>query len=98
MRPWPRLVCSAALGLVGFFVAAPLLVPDDAAAAARQRSTRAKAQPKGPQCPQAGVHVTSFAKVVSGTSFLTTDGVEVRLAGVLAPDQDGAPVASSEVE
>ena len=96
MRRWPRLVRIAALGLIGFCVAAPVLALDNAEAAARQRATRAKAIPKGPQCPQAGAHTASFARVVSGTSFLTTDGAEIRLAGVLAPGEDGQPAAATE--
>jgi endonuclease YncB( thermonuclease family) len=98
VRRWPTLVRIAALGVLGVLVATPLLAPNTADAAARQRTTRAPAAPKGPQCPRAGAHAASFAKVVSGTSFLTTDNIEIRLAGVLAADQDGQPLAASQSE
>ena len=63
----------------------------EADAASKHRASRAKAAVKEPPCPQAGTQAVSFAKAVSGTSFLTTDGVEVRLSGVLAAGEDGQP-------
>ena len=96
MRRWPRLVRNAAVGLMAASLVGPMLAPHDAHAAARARTVRAKAAPKGPQCPQVGTHAVSFDKVLSGTSFLTTDGVEIRLAGVIAPDEDGQPLATSQ--
>ena len=39
-----------------------------------------------------------FAKALSGTSFATQDGREVRLAGVLAPAESGETVASTAVD
>src|SRR5689334_5581167 len=99
MRRWPRLVHNAALALMAAGLAAPFFSPDYADGATRQRTTtRAKAAPKGPQCPQSGTRTTSLGKIVSGTSFLTADGVEIRLAGVLASDQDGQPLAASQAE
>lgn len=89
------LVRSAALALMAAAVVGASLAPDSADAAARQRASRAKAAPKGPQCPEAGTHAASFAKIVSGTGFLTTTGEEIRLAGVLAPDEDGQTLASA---
>jgi micrococcal nuclease len=78
-------------------MAATALSPDDAAAAARKRAA-SRTAPKGPQCPAAGSRAVVFAKALSGTSFTTQDGQEIRLAGVMAPDQAGESVSPSQTE
>lgn len=40
-------------------------------------------------CPSSGLQPARFASALSGESFRTSDGEEVRLAGVLAPVSDG---------
>ena len=49
----------------------------------------AKAAAKGPECPTAGTRVVGFARAVDGSGFLTPDGEEIRLSGVLAPGAGG---------
>jgi micrococcal nuclease len=64
---------------------------------AASRST-AKAPPKAPECPLTGTRVVGFARAVDGGGFLTADGEEVRLAGILAPGaggEDASETASS---
>lgn len=39
-----------------------------------------------------------FAKALDGTTFLTTDGMEVRLAGVLAPGEGGETLSALEAD
>jgi endonuclease YncB( thermonuclease family) len=89
-----RLAAIAALAVSGA-VASTALSPDDATAAARKRAA-SRTAPKGPQCPVAGSRAVVFAKALNGTSFTTQDGLEIRLAGVMAPDQNGeSPSASA---
>ena len=49
----------------------------------------AKAQAKTPECPLSGTRVVGFARVVDSGGFLTVDGEEVRLSGILAPGAGG---------
>ena len=85
-----RLSRSAFLGTLagGLAIVATLSVAicADASAASRKRTIPAPA----PQCPSAGASRVNFAKAIDGSTFLTTDGREVRLAGVLASDTETA--------
>jgi endonuclease YncB( thermonuclease family) len=49
---------------------------------------------KAPECPLNGARVVGFARALEGAAFMTADGEEVRLAGVLALGA-GGEVASS---
>jgi len=46
------------------------------------------------ECPTSGARVVSFAKVTDGGGFVTADGEEVRLAGIIAPGRGGEAVLS----
>jgi len=48
---------------------------------------------KAPECPLAGARVVGFARALDGGGFLTADGEEVRLAGILAPGAGGEAVS-----
>jgi endonuclease YncB( thermonuclease family) len=72
---------AAALAAAGLLFAA-------ACPAFAARAPKAKAAPP-PPCPQMGSEAVSLAKVLSGDSVTTSDGREIRLAGVLAPGSDG---------
>ena len=50
-----------------------------------------RSAPKGPQCPTEGTRVVTFAKTVDG-GFLTGEGEEVRLSGILFPGGGGETV------
>jgi endonuclease YncB( thermonuclease family) len=63
----------------------------DAAAAAR-RST-----PAQPKCPLVGAKVASFSKLIGAGNFVTGDGTEVKLAGVLFPGAGGESVRQDQV-
>ena len=52
---------------------------------------------KAPECPLAGARVVGFARALDGGGFLTADGEEVRLAGILAPGAGGEAVRSNAV-
>jgi len=79
-------------GLLAAF-AASALGADDASATSRKRTSRAA---EGPQCPASGARAVGFAKALDGSVFVTTDGAEVRLAGVLAPGEGGEPISRSQ--
>jgi endonuclease YncB( thermonuclease family) len=57
--------------------------------AANESIAASQSVPKTPECPAAGTHVVGFARAVDGGGFLTADGEEVRLSGVLAPGAGG---------
>jgi endonuclease YncB( thermonuclease family) len=82
----------AGCGLLALFAAAAV-APQDGAAAARKVTGR-KAPPAGPRCPVSGTAMASLAKVLDGETFLTADGREVRLAGVLAQGAGGEAALS----
>src|SRR5262245_34356566 len=44
---------------------------------------------KAPECPSAGTRVVTFARAVDGGGFVTVDGEEIRLSGVLPPGEGG---------
>jgi micrococcal nuclease len=50
---------------------------------------------KQPECPAAGTRVVSFARAVDGGGFVTADGEEIRLSGIL-PFGDGGETQSSD--
>ena len=82
----------AGCGLLVLFAASAVL-PDDASAASRKRTSRKAIA--GLQCPASGTGAVGVAKVLDGGTFVTTDGREVRLAGVLAPGAGGESVSPS---
>lgn len=43
-----------------------------------------------PDCPASGTVPVEFSRAVSASSFMTGDGREIRLAGVIGPGEDGA--------
>ena len=49
------------------------------------------------ECPARGTQPVSFARVMDGAGFVTAEGVEIRLAGILARD-GGGEVASPEAQ
>jgi micrococcal nuclease len=49
-----------------------------------------------PPCPSGGTQATSFARALSGDSFVAADGSEIRLAGILAVGSDGPGLSSAE--
>jgi endonuclease YncB( thermonuclease family) len=63
---------------------------------AAERSTAAsRATAKAPECPMSGARVVSFARAADGGGFITTDGEEVRLSGVLAPSAGGEAASTT---
>jgi micrococcal nuclease len=80
----------AGCGLIALFAALAVL-PGDVSAASRKRTPRKAIA--GPQCPASGTAAIDLAKVLDGETFVSTDGKEVRLAGVLAPGADGERVS-----
>ena len=69
----------------------------DADAASRRAPAR-RAAAKAPQCPTAGSQTVVFSKAVNGSTFVTPDGMQVRLAGVLAPGEGGETVSQDKAE
>jgi endonuclease YncB( thermonuclease family) len=89
-----RLFCALASGLLAILAAS--VITSDVSAASRKRPTHAVV--KGPSCPTSGIRSVGFAKALDGETFTTTDGTQVRLAGVLAPPEtrDGALPSTAE--
>jgi endonuclease YncB( thermonuclease family) len=79
-------VCGA---LAAFAMSAGM--PNDASGASRKPAKTVAVL----QCPSTGTRSIGFAKAVDGITFLTTDGKEVRLAGVLAPGSEGKTPSSA---
>jgi hypothetical protein len=50
-----------------------------------------------PSCPSAGAVSASFVAAVSAASFRTSDGKEIRLAGVVGSGEDSEPSLPEEV-
>ena len=50
------------------------------------------------QCPAEGSRVVAFARALDGAGFLTSEGEEVRLAGVLAPGAGGEAESQSTAD
>ena len=65
--------------------------------AAEQSTAASRVAAKGPECPSSGSRVAGFARAVDGGGFLTTDGDEVRLSGILAPGAGGEAAAASAI-
>lgn len=80
---------------LGAAVAVTAFAPGDAAAAAARKRAATRSTAQAPQCPTLGSRTVVFAKALSGTSFATQDGLEIRLAGVMAPGESGEAVAAS---
>jgi micrococcal nuclease len=78
--PWQRWAFALVLACIAGIAA------NNSVAASR---SVAKAPAKGPECPTAGTRVVSFAHAVDGGGFLTGEGEEIRLSGVLAPGAGG---------
>lgn len=69
---------------------AALFADDSFAAARRSAATE-------PKCPTIGTKVVTFSKLIDNASFVTGDGVEVKLAGVLAASAGGETVAGDQL-
>src|SRR5262249_35751003 len=80
-RSQRRILPARASTSVGV-IAAALVSP---AMPAASRPIAAKPQ----ACPTAGTRVVSFGKAVDGGGFLTSEGEEVRLAGIIAIGKGG---------
>ena len=80
---------------LGAAVAVTAVAPGDAAAAAARKRAASRPAVQPPQCPTLGSRPVVFAKTLSGTSFATQDGLEIRLAGVMAPGESGETVTPS---
>ncbi len=52
--------------------------------AAHESLAASRTVAKAPECPLNGVRVVGFARTLDGGGFITTDGEEVRLSGILA--------------
>jgi endonuclease YncB( thermonuclease family) len=50
---------------------------------------------RAPECPLNGTRVVSFTRALDGGAFATSDGEEVRLAGILAYGSGGEPLSES---
>jgi micrococcal nuclease len=72
-----------------------LTVAGIAVAPAREVSAASRSVAKAPECPSAGTRVVGFARAVDGEVFVTADGEEVRLAGIL-PLGAGGEAASPD--
>jgi len=57
--------------------------------AAHESTAASRSVAKAPECPTAGTRVVGFARAVDGGGFMTADGEEVRLSGILAPGAGG---------
>ena len=76
-----------------------LLVPADGDAASRKATAASRAAAaKIPQCPSAGTRSVIFAKALDGSSFVTPDGMEIRLAGVLSPGEGGETLSHPQAD
>jgi len=54
-----------------------------------------RAAAKAPECPTSGTRVVSFARAADGGGFITVDGEEVRLSGILAPGAGGEAASAT---
>jgi micrococcal nuclease len=77
-----RFFRALACGLLAVLAAS---VFTEVSAASRKRPSHTVV--KGPSCPISGMRSVGFAKALDGETFTTTDGTQVRLAGVLAPPE-----------
>jgi endonuclease YncB( thermonuclease family) len=93
MRMIGRWTCAGALlSIVAF-------VPADGDAASRKATAASRAAAaKAPQCPSAGSRSVVFAKALDGSSFVTPDGMEIRLAGVLSPGEGGETLSATQAD
>jgi endonuclease YncB( thermonuclease family) len=87
-----RLACGVLALLTGV-----TLVLADAEAATRRAPAR-RAVAAAPQCPSVGTQTVVFAKAVNGSTFSTPDGMQVRLAGVLAPGERGESLSPGQAD
>src|SRR5258708_12235040 len=74
------------------------MVPAPADAASRKAAASRAAAAKAPQCPAAGTRTVIFAKALDGSSFVTPDGMEIRLAGVLSPGEGGETLSAAQAD
>lgn len=56
---------------------------------AQQSNAASRAVAKPAECPNSGVRVVQFARALDGGGFVTTEGEEVRLSGILAVGAGG---------
>jgi endonuclease YncB( thermonuclease family) len=75
-----------------------MLVPDSAEAASRRTAASRAALAKAPQCPSEGTRGVVFGKALDGSSFVTADGTEIRLAGVLSPGEGGETLSAGQAD
>jgi len=61
--------------------------------AAHQSLAASRTVAAAPECPLNGTRVVGFARALDGGGFVTTDGEEVRLSGVLAFGAGGEPAS-----
>ena len=72
------------------------LAPADGDAASRK--PRANRAATAPQRPSTGNRPVIFAKALDGSTFVTPDGMEIRLAGVLAPGEGGEKLSAAQAD
>jgi micrococcal nuclease len=95
LRSFPR--CRRCAGGVLAVLTGLTLVLADSHAATRRAPTR-RAAAQAPQCPTIGTQAVVFAKAVNGSTFSTPDGMQIRLAGVLAAGEDGETLSPDKAE
>jgi endonuclease YncB( thermonuclease family) len=79
-------------GVAALIAASSLLFSTDGVVAAARRTAAA-----GPKCPTIGTEVVTFSKLVDDASFVTGDGMQVKLAGILAAGAGGETVRPDQV-
>src|SRR5262245_14452041 len=77
--------CASALAATALIFG---MAPEPSTAASR-------AAAKAAECPMSGTRVVSFARAVDGGGFITADGEEVRLSGILAPGLGGETASAT---
>jgi endonuclease YncB( thermonuclease family) len=85
-------------GWAGALLSVVAFVPADGDAASRKATPSRAAAAKAPQCPSAGTRSVIFAKALDGSSFVTPDGMEIRLAGVLSPGEGGEILSAAQAD
>jgi endonuclease YncB( thermonuclease family) len=92
----PRIRVPKRWTWAGVLLTALALVPDHGDAASRKATASQAA--KGPQCPSVGTRAVVFAKALDGSTFVTPEGMEIRLAGILASGEGGETLTAAQVE
>jgi len=97
-RALPRACNIARWAWAGALLVSLALVPADGDAASRKAAASRAAAAKHPQCPSEGTRSVIFAKALDGSSFVTPDGMEIRLAGVLSPGEGGETLSAAQAD